>query len=696
MGAPSTEPEPTMCPPSRSASLEFPADGADEAASPAKTNRSDGIRISDLLESLLEDKVSCDVTAATTDTQTSSGENENITAEDTSLEMSAESAASQRDGDEVRSSPASHSSCPPSEVSWFDPADDKEKDQPAPAATDSAPAAAPPVPTHTSLKPPPSRLFPPTSFSSKPLAAPAAAAAANNGSKSPPFQADLSNKTFVSALQQKFAGISIQPPKPSIVDFQDAAHPHADPERPHRGCEAECKNSGSSNGNSSSAAGTNMHNNGGNNESTPRSAGGRLGSEGDDPDVLVEDLYHAPPTHGCGGDLDLTGTWSIQTDAKRLGQLEMEHSSFGHLAGYWQAAPGSSHAAACHGWFWGTTGYIQLALPAPVDDLAHPSDIVQLITLSLNGQSNDSSSGAVNVVLDGDLRCQKDQHDADRPDSDDTSTEGVEAAGKPGKNRKVEIVIRPKIYRGLRFGDQKTCDLVLDVHGSQFHVHTAVVTTFMPHLRTVLNAGMQEFATDIIPCPGDSPHAWRVLIERIYDITGCFHASAALKVLPLLDKYQVPKLWSEAMAELKRLPQIPRPHPHVLDLLCRCDATEVIEHWFQQCPPDADELALFVRECSEIEATRIVSQKAAEKWRKDATDLTSQIHEAKLASRTLQRHIDAIRHVVSTHVAPASAWGRQTVVVPDFYISSNLPPISTSQTPHYTEAPRPTPLSMSS
>eukprot|EP01063_Lacrimia_lanifica_P015718 TRINITY_DN22396_c0_g1_i1.p2 TRINITY_DN22396_c0_g1~~TRINITY_DN22396_c0_g1_i1.p2 ORF type:complete len:609 (+),score=181.80 TRINITY_DN22396_c0_g1_i1:110-1936(+) len=433
--------------------------------------------------------------------------------------------------------------------------------------------------------------------------------------------------------------------------------------------------------------------------------------------------YPLSPSHGADGcDLDLTGTWSFRVlhsdphatpgsasslppgrashrraDEDRYdfvaNNIEVDHSSFGHLS-----------ATSCHGWFWGTTGYIRLILPthpaqhsalgssqhgpAPAPDLQLSEDVasypdtqpfseasavhdeepanrnVQLITTKYIGHGMDKHGNTV-IHLDGERRNELGE----------------------GRQQKFEILIRPKSYVDVGFGDDVSRDLTIEVAGSRFRVHSAVLATFMPHLRMVLDAGMRESEEKVIPCHGDSPHAWRVLLERIYDITGCFHASAALNVIPLLDKYQVPKLWSEAIAELKRLPQSPRPHPHVFDLLCRCEAKDVVDHWFTVAPPDPDELTLFIRECREPEATRIVSQRAADRWRKETTERWTQINDVMAQNKTLQRHIDAIRHVVSTHAAPAAAWRLQTMVVPDFYINNNLPPASTSAPPASTHPP---------
>eukprot|EP01064_Diplonema_japonicum_P002937 TRINITY_DN11900_c4_g2_i1.p1 TRINITY_DN11900_c4_g2~~TRINITY_DN11900_c4_g2_i1.p1 ORF type:complete len:461 (+),score=80.11 TRINITY_DN11900_c4_g2_i1:93-1385(+) len=331
------------------------------------------------------------------------------------------------------------------------------------------------------------------------------------------------------------------------------------------------------------------------------------------------------PVHGPGLELDLTGTWSlVWTDDdsdKPVGRLEVEHSSFGHLAGCWQTTNNNNNnntkSSACHGWFWGSAGYIQIVLDDS-ETLHH----VQLITLRLVGKSSDQQGPM--LVLEGERRGEE-----------DVIFDNV-------KKMTFEITVRPKTYRSHAFGDCATRDIFIKVQDSSFHVHTAIIATFIPHMRRVLDSGMEESETYVIPCPGDSPHAWRVLLERIYDVTGCFHASAALKVLPILNKYQVPKLWAEAVAELKRLPQNPRPHPHVLDLLCRCEGQEVIEHWFTAEPPDAEELVLFIRECSDQEATRIVAQKSADSWRREVTDLTTKLSHATSTARNLQHHIDAV------------------------------------------------------
>eukprot|EP01059_Diplonema_ambulator_P030557 TRINITY_DN5284_c0_g1_i1.p1 TRINITY_DN5284_c0_g1~~TRINITY_DN5284_c0_g1_i1.p1 ORF type:complete len:440 (+),score=60.32 TRINITY_DN5284_c0_g1_i1:123-1442(+) len=378
--------------------------------------------------------------------------------------------------------------------------------------------------------------------------------------------------------------------------------------------------------------------------STPRGGEASLGSLGLDMEM---------PVHGPGLEVDITGEWTLvwaqESGEQPVGRLDVEHSSFGHLAGCWQTSPRSNHKPpACHGWFWGMGGYIQI----PLDD-CETAQHVQLITLKAVGRGTDEKGGF--LAMEG-----------ERQGDEDSIFE-------PIKKMTFEIIVRPKVYKDQAFGDPATRDLLIKVADSSFHVHTAIVATFIPHMRRVLDAGMEEARTKTITCPCDSPHAWRVLLERIYDVTGCFHASAALKVLPILDKYQIPKLWAEAIAELKRLPQNPRPHPHVLDLLCRCEGQQVIEHWFTVEPPDAEELLLFIKECSEKDSTRIVAQKSAETWRRETSDLSIKLSQATTTARTLQHHIDAVRNVITTHAAPAAAWRLQTTVIPDFYINNNLP-----------------------
>eukprot|EP01060_Flectonema_neradi_P007491 TRINITY_DN1522_c3_g1_i1.p1 TRINITY_DN1522_c3_g1~~TRINITY_DN1522_c3_g1_i1.p1 ORF type:complete len:569 (+),score=97.35 TRINITY_DN1522_c3_g1_i1:73-1707(+) len=410
---------------------------------------------------------------------------------------------------------------------------------------------------------------------------------------------------------------------------------------------------------------------------------------------------HTVPVHGTGSYPDLTGTWEFikvcEVDGSQseslVGSLEMDHSSFGHLVGSWNrdnlntssssstdsnstSSYCHSTSTPCHGWYWGGSGYIQINLPP--DDLSSlncsPSSGVsylhshqkQLLTLKIAGYGKD-----------GFLRIRGDR----RPFQEEVVVSGHEQSHQVDPTgTSFLLVVKPKNYSSAQYGDEETRDLIIEVQGSRFHVHTAVLTTFMPHLRTILSSGMKESQENIIPCPCDSPHAWSVLVERIYDITGCFHASAALKVLPLLDKYQIPKLWSEAITELKRLPQSPRPHPHVLDLLCRCEAHDVADYWLKVLPPDPDELVLFVKDCQEPEATRIVVNRAASRWKKETADLAHQVAEVSSSNKMLQGHIDSVRQVVNTHSAPAAVWRLQTVVVPDFYISNNLPPVSATST----------------
>ena len=332
---------------------------------------------------------------------------------------------------------------------------------------------------------------------------------------------------------------------------------------------------------------------------------------------LSESISHPVPVHGTGSYPDLTGTWELYKELTSdgnitetaVGSFEMDHSSFGHLAGSWNrdgmnttmssssstdsttSSFSHSNTTPCHGWYWGSSGYIQINLP--FDDLSslncspgisYLHNQIQLLTLKITSYDKDGS-----IRLRGDRR----------PLQEEVVVSGREPQPQQ-KKISFSVIVKPKVYTYVPYGDEETRDLIIEVQRSRFHVHTAVLTTFMPHLRTVLSAGMKESEDNVIPCPCDSPHAWNVLIERIYDITGCFHASAALKVLPLLDKYQIPKLWSEAITELKRLPQSPRPHPHVFDLLCRCEAHEVVDHWLKVLPPDPDELVFFVRDCQEV------------------------------------------------------------------------------------------------
>ena len=294
------------------------------------------------------------------------------------------------------------------------------------------------------------------------------------------------------------------------------------------------------------------------------------------------------PVHGTRTDLDLTGTWSIRSVAEgEVGEAfhessDVEHSSFGHIA-----------SASCHGWFWGSSGYVQVILPASEEErekTRHSHD-------SSSQEDEDSESRVTTPRRDR-------MHVISLKFKGHSDTcvylKGTTERGCGSAPLEFEVSVQPRTYDNLAYGDEASRDLTLEVQGSTFRVHSAVVATFMPHVRKVLDMGMQETRERIIPCPGDNPHAWHILLERVYDITGCFHASAALKVLPLLDKYQIPKLWSESVAELKRLPQSPRPHPHVLDLLCRCEAADVMNHWFRVSPPDPEELVLFVRECKEV------------------------------------------------------------------------------------------------